>query len=234
MKALLKLLYVLLAIMILVCLTGIFLPSQINIKSTIEIQALPNVVFDQVNTMERWEIWSPWKDVDSSMTYTFSGNRIGEGSVMNWTSSQSGNGKMKITNSENAKSIELALFFEEQGNAVVAWDFEPVANSTLCNWSFSKNNLSYIERYVMVLFQKQIQASMNRGLLNLKKYCEKIKHGRVGIVSEIGIPPRKMLIITDSVPQTEIVKKELEMNRLFAKYQEKKKVEIKEQPITIF
>ena len=39
---------------------GFVLPSTYSVERSVVIDAKPEVIFHQVNTLERWESWTPW------------------------------------------------------------------------------------------------------------------------------------------------------------------------------
>lgn len=57
MKTLKRILIGILAIIVLLVIVAFFLPSKAYVERSIVINAVPRIVFDQVNTLKNWEKW---------------------------------------------------------------------------------------------------------------------------------------------------------------------------------
>ena len=59
-------------------------PKEIKTTQSIVINAVPFVVYSQVNNLEHWNSWSPWKKRDPNMEQEFSENPVGKGAIVRW------------------------------------------------------------------------------------------------------------------------------------------------------
>lgn len=73
--------------LVLLGLVGVFLviaalqPAEFKITRGATISAPPPVVFGRVNTLRRWDTWSPWAKLDPAMKQAYDGPAEGVGSV---------------------------------------------------------------------------------------------------------------------------------------------------------
>ena len=100
MRALKVTLLVLLGLVVVVLGIGAFLPKDFRVERSIEIDASPEVVFEQVSSLRKWNAWSPWIARDPSIKNEFTGPDDGVGATVSWTSEESGDGTQTITLSE--------------------------------------------------------------------------------------------------------------------------------------
>ncbi|MGD2034544.1 MAG: SRPBCC family protein, partial [Bacteroidales bacterium] len=172
MKTLLKLLYLLVALLIVLMLAGIFLPKETYIESHTGIAAPVEIVYDQVNDFRNWENWSPWFEADPSMTITYGDRVSGTGASFSWSSDEMGSGNQVIRSAEPGRSIFTNIDFGNQGDADGIWKFQSKGSRTEVIWAFENNDPDYFERYFMFLFQNSIRNDLSMGLENLRKVCE--------------------------------------------------------------
>jgi effector-binding domain-containing protein len=234
MKALLKILYFFLVLIVLFLLVGIILPKKSHVESSTLINASPEIIFGQVNSLKNWEIWSPWQAADPSFKLTYRGPVSGVGAAYSWTSDHSGAGIMSITESIPYSYLQIEVDFGERGSAKVPWHFEQLAESTKVTWAFDNEKMSYFERYFMILFKKNMMNTFSNGLAKLKEVCEELRLNRVSDVKEIELVKRHALIITDSAYLQDIG---IMMDRIYEKlmnYLEKRKLQQTGPPFTVY
>lgn len=198
MKALLKFLYIILALVIIVLLAGLFLPKEAYIDSSVSIIAPDEIVFNQINDLKNWEAWSPWEAADSTMKVSYESVTVGKGASYSWTSKHSGEGKLVITESVPVSKVAIELDFGEQGKADAYWTIEPERTLTDLTWIFENNNLSYFERYFMVLFRKNMINTFNTGLNKIKEIAEDLRLSRISEVKLVNLEKQPAMVITDS------------------------------------
>ncbi len=175
MKTLLRILYILLAILILLLIVGLFLPSRKHFGSTITIHAPDSVVFKQVNNLKNWGKWSPWNTNDSTVKMTYPGPDAGEGAESHWQSALMGNVSMTITGSNPYKNLQLNFNFNGRGIAQSPWTFRQQADGTIVTWYLDVSGLRYPEgRYMGLFFKSWMTPMFTDGLYNLKKVSEEI------------------------------------------------------------
>jgi effector-binding domain-containing protein len=175
MKALKILLFVVLGLVGLVLILGLVAPKEVSADRSIVIDAPQEAVFNTVNDFKSWESWSPWKAKDESMEITYGDQTVGEGASYSWVSDASGNGKMKMVESEAPERIRTEIEFDGQGTAYGSWDFEAAENGgTKATWGF--NSRFPFPFNAMLLFQDigaAVGNDFEAGLALLKDKVEK-------------------------------------------------------------
>lgn len=234
MKALLKILYVLLILVIIVLVAGIFLPKEAHISSSIEINAPDEIVFDQINDLENWEAWSPWKQMDTTMKISYGSQTVGEGASYSWTSIKSGDGNMTITESVPLNKIGIELDFGEQGKADSYWILEQKDNLTNLTWSFDNEDLSYMDRYFMVIFRKTMINSFNQGLNGIKEIAEDLRLSRISEIKVVNLEKQPVMAIIDSCKLEEMETRMDEMFNGVVGYLERRKMQTTGPPLAIY
>ena len=174
MKTLKKLGSVLAVLAVLFVLGSLFLPSQIRVERSATIQAPPDKVFAQINTLTNWEVWSPWHKLDPRMSLTYQGPASGVGAKYSWSSQQRnvGSGTLAITESVQDQRILTDMQFSD-GRAIGAFELTPSEGGTKVIWSMQSDlGRNPVARYFGLLMDGMIGADFERGLQNLKTVCE--------------------------------------------------------------
>ncbi len=155
-------------------LVGLFLPAEYSASRSIEIQKSASEVFPLVNSLEEQQKWSPWREADPAMDITWTDTVVGEGAKYSWSGPKSGTGSMEIVKSVENQTIDTALDFQEQGQAMASWQFEPLDDSSVkVTWAFSGDSgWNIMGRYFGLFMDSFIGPDFERGLSNLKKLAE--------------------------------------------------------------
>src|SRR5262245_18045954 len=130
--------YVLIALLV-VCMGGAYvLPGEAVVEREITITAPPAKVYAIVSDLRRFKDFSPWADIDRSLTYTFEGPETGIGQKMSWVSDnpQLGSGSQIVVDYQPSSRFAMTLDFGEMGDAIAYFNFVPVANDTKVTWGF--------------------------------------------------------------------------------------------------
>jgi len=168
---------VLLALVVLVFGVGAFLPKDFRVERSIEIAAAPELVFDQVSSLRKWEAWSPWLARDPSIQNRFEGPEVGVGAKVVWTSEESGNGSQTITRSERPTRIETKLDFGEMGQPNADWNFEPSGAGVRVTWGLSGTAAGPLGGYFAKMMDSLVGADYEDGLARLKAVAEALPAG---------------------------------------------------------
>jgi len=177
MRALKLTVLVLLAVVVLVLGIGAFLPKDFRVERSIEIDAAADVVFDQVNSLRKWDAWSPWIARDPSIENSFAGPEAGVGATVTWTSEKSGDGTQTITLSERPTRIETKLDFGEMGQPKADWTFEPSGDGVRVTWGLSGNAAGPLGGYFAKMMDGWVGADYEDGLARLKEVVETLPVG---------------------------------------------------------
>ena len=88
---------VLAALVVLLLLGGLALPRGYRVERSLEIKAPPETVFAEVNSLKKWNAWSPWLARDQSIRNTYSGPASGKGASVSGPSDDSGDGRQGLS-----------------------------------------------------------------------------------------------------------------------------------------
>ena len=163
---------VLLALAVVVVGTGAILPKDFSIERSIEINASPEAVFDEVNSLKKWDAWSPWIARDPSIANAYSGPEAGVGAIVTWTSEKSGDGKQTITLSERPDRIETTLDFGDMGQPKAYWTFEPSGEGVKVTWGLNGTTSGPLGGYFARMMDDWVGADYEDGLARLKEVVE--------------------------------------------------------------
>ena len=119
------------ALLIVFLVIGLLLPGTWSAESTVTLSAAPGDVFPYLNDMERWDVWTPWGDMES----TFDAHTAGVGARRSWNHPEFGSGSVTITESvldrlvryrvvvgDGLLSVEGTLVLEaSEGGSTLTW-----------------------------------------------------------------------------------------------------------------
>ncbi len=163
---------IIIALSILIFGIGAFLSKEFSVERSIEINAAPEVVFDEVNSLKNWNAWSPWLARDPSIQNTYSGPDSGVGAMVTWTSEKSGSGTQTITKSERPTRIETALDFGDMGQPSSGWTFAPSGDGTKATWGLSGEAVGPLGGYFAKMMDGWVGEDYEDGLARLKQVVE--------------------------------------------------------------
>lgn len=115
----------------------LFVPKEVTVTRTAEIEAPIDIVFAEVNDFKNWKDWMPWKDVDPDMEMNYGEKSEGTGGSYSWKSDKAGNGSQEILESKENESIETKIVFEGQGESNGHWKFTPNGDKTSVSWGMT-------------------------------------------------------------------------------------------------
>jgi len=146
------------------------LPSKFQVERSRELQAPPLVVYETLVDLKRWSSWDPWYDEDPQMSLSYGDVSRGEGASFSWSSETMGSGTLELVHTDPARSIDCQIYFNGQTARPTRsrFELEPLdGGGTRVIWSFS-GQLGYpVERYVGLLLDRMVGASLDRGLEKL-------------------------------------------------------------------
>lgn len=232
MKALLKILYFFLVLILLFLIIGIFFPKTTHIASSIQINASQEIVYDQVNSLKNWHNWEPWHLPDS--LYKYNEAASGVGASFSWTDQNKGKGIISILESNPFDIIEVEMDFGRQGKVLSTWEFKKDGKGTIVNWSISNNNLKYFERYFALFFKKNMLNTLNSGLKKLAEISEDLRLDHFSEIKEVDLVGGNSIIIIDSSTFREMNQKMKGNYNKLRSYLEKKKIQADSLPFAIY
>ncbi|MCI3948962.1 MAG: hypothetical protein K0R11_896, partial [Acidimicrobiales bacterium] len=88
------------------------MPEHYVVEREQRIHASPAAVQERIVDFRRWQVWSPWEDVDPALRRSYSGAPSGVGAVYEWEGNRkAGKGRMEITSVEPDRSVAVDLQF---------------------------------------------------------------------------------------------------------------------------
>jgi uncharacterized protein YndB with AHSA1/START domain len=157
-------------------------PSDFSVERSTTIAAPPAAVFDSVNDLQKWDAWSPWKELDPQAQTTISTPSAGKGASFTWDGNdQIGAGSLTIVESESHDLVDVDQVFTRPfaGKARMEFRFAPVASGTAepdtkVTWKLSGTNDFFGK--LMCLFTDMdavLGKGFEQGLATMKDALEK-------------------------------------------------------------
>lgn len=172
MKALKIILIIVLVLFGAYCIWMATLPSEYHVERSITVNAPREEVYAEVADFQNWEAWSPWKQMDSTMTFKYGAQTSGTGATYTWTSESSGNGSQKFTAVYPSDSLKTEINFEGMGNSQGLWTFtETDDNQTHVSWSF-EGEMGFFSRIWIVFMDQMVGPQFENGLMGIKEIAE--------------------------------------------------------------
>jgi hypothetical protein len=159
----------------LILVVGLFLPTTAHVERSIVTGASPDTVYGIVSGFRRFNEWSPWFDLDPQAQYTYTGPESGVGATMAWASdpSKAGSGTQEIVAVEPGRSVTTRLDFGPQGQATAQMTIEPDGAGSRVTWAFDTSfEGDFLGRYFGLFFDRWIGADYEKGLARLKAIAE--------------------------------------------------------------
>lgn len=132
-----------------------YLPANGTITRSAVLAAPPEAIFPHIDTLKKWDAWSPWAKLDPNAKNSFEGPESGVGSVFRWDGNNDvGAGKMTILESKPNEHVKIQLDFERPMPSVSYADFnlQPEGNGTRVTWNMSGER-PFLTRAICVLLQ---------------------------------------------------------------------------------
>jgi effector-binding domain-containing protein len=202
MRTLRVILLIFLIIIALAFAIGFLLPETAYVSRSMLIHARNDLIFDQINTIQNWEKWSPWSSLSNSVKIEYSGPEQGANAAFSWTSlsNKTGNGKIAIIGSYPYDSVIFSMDFSDRGNALGKFTFSNRDSATLVTMSMtSELGSNPINRYFGLFMNRLVGKDFNKSLMTLQQYvCSLPEPLERFKIIETDIPPCITLTIRDT------------------------------------
>ena len=163
--------YILFLILIAFIAGSIYLATKdgdYQIEASRVIAAPAPLLFDEVNDIQSWDTWSPWRSSeDTNFEYQEEG--------FNWKSDELKDGEIITTATSPFSSIEQRLATEtvlDTLESEMFWQFEPAEDSTIVTWGI-RGSLGFKEKLAFLLEDKDLtemyKPLLQKGLEELEK-----------------------------------------------------------------
>lgn len=178
----------------------VFGEREMNVERSVVIKAPKPLVYDLVNTLKNWELWSPWHDLDPNMKLTYEGPASGVGASYSWSSKQDnvGSGKLTIT-AATETIIDNSIDFGDQGTGFSRYTFTPEGDGVKVSWSMKSDMGNFpLIWYFTGVFSDMVAKDFERGLGNLSRVADSlVKVNAASAGSNTG----NYKVYTSKVPQ---------------------------------
>ncbi len=176
MKKFLRFIGILLLILVvgflILCATG---EKEVNIERSVTVNGSKTAVWNQMVKFDNWTNWSPWKAMDSTMTYTVEGVDGQVGSVYTWTGEESGKGSI-TNNNVDGHFMSYDMHFMEPFDATADGyvKVEGEDGNVTATWGYHTVQDKFFMRGMSSLMgmRKMLESSFDEGLGYLKDYVE--------------------------------------------------------------
>jgi hypothetical protein len=151
--------------------------DQFVVERTASINASPERVYGEISTLQGWDNWSPWADMDPNMSKTYSGEPGAVGSTYHWSGNRKvGEGRMTLTEAtpDSKVTIDLSFIKPFKAENQVELTLVPTGSGTDVTWrmtgaeTFMVKVMGFIGRGM----DKMVGPDFERGLANLKRVAE--------------------------------------------------------------
>lgn len=226
-------------IVVLFLLIAAFLPSNVHVKESIEINAPVNIVFEQVRDFNNWAKWSPFQENDPGMITTIEGKTAGVGAMMTWVS-RDGNGSLNLIEVIQNICVKGELNYEGMNKSYIDFEFETIPQGTMVTWGLDVMDLPYpFGRWRGVFIGNKMKPDFQQGLNNLKSICETVilvsgNKWRTSEVVEKEVVPVLAFSIKDSCTMDNFSAKFEEIYGAINEYMHKMKVEQSGYPFCVY
>ncbi len=169
-----KIIIFLVALVVLLLVLAIFLPSNYKVERSTTINAPVEKVFIQVADLNNYLKWNPWSQMDKEAKNTITENSQRAGATWSWEGEVVGKGSLTIVKAEKYKSIETKIIFtsprQDEGKGF--WTFEDINGTTKVTW-WMEGELNYpIGRFMGLMMESMLGDNFEKGLASLKELTE--------------------------------------------------------------
>ena len=170
-----RLLYGIVALIVVLVVIGLVLPSTGRVAVSSKIDAPAATIYAQLNDFRRFALWAPLLELDPNVRILYSGSRSGPGSTMTWNGAIAGSGTQTIVNSVPFERVDIVLNRGEPGEAISRFGLAEDDGVTTVSWSFETDyGLNIVGRYFAPLFGRVVARDYQAGLEKLKQLSESL------------------------------------------------------------
>jgi hypothetical protein len=163
------------AVIALLIVVGLLLPSKWRVERSMTMAAKPESIVPLISDLKRWKDWAAWNnEMDPTMQTTYNGPPSGPGASMSWKGDKMGFGTLTLTEVDVQKGIKYEMKMEEQQTpAHGSFSFAPEGTGTKVTWVDEGDMGWFIPgRYFIPMLEKQLGEHFEIGLSKLKALAE--------------------------------------------------------------
>jgi len=172
-------LYIILAVLVIAALVVMYAntkPSSFRIERNIVIKAPAAKIFALLPDFHEWTKWSPWEDLDPTMTKKYEGPTANSGPSYSWQGNKKvGSGRMELLEAVENKRVKIKLDFTSpfEAHNLTEITLTESNGTTQVDWAMTGANP--LMSKVMGLFiniDKMVGKDFEKGLGRLKTLTE--------------------------------------------------------------
>jgi Polyketide cyclase / dehydrase and lipid transport/GyrI-like small molecule binding domain len=205
-----KILIVLVAILLLICIVGLLLPRHAHVSRSVSIDRPASLIYAVINSFQLFPKWSPWQDLDPNMHQSAEGPREGIGAKLVWSGNDKvGSGTQLITASTPDQAVASDLDFNNMGAAKSLMTLAPDGSMTRVTWTLDIDmGANPIGHYFGLLMDRSIGGDFAKGLGRLKTLLESMPNVDIaGLgVQEVQLTATPVLLVTQTATPDAIAK----------------------------
>ena len=205
MKILKIVLLIVAVVVALFLITAALAPKTFHVERKIVIHAPAEAVFSELNSFQKWALWSPWVLADSTIKNTYTGPEQGVGNKVSWTGKM-GPGTQEIKESVESKYISTSLALGNFKPFEGRYTLVTVDSGTEVTWA-ANGSIGFPGNIFTLFLDKMMSPDFERALGNLKKQVESSPAWKLGEYKVEELEPSVILTVLDSCPAAEISKK---------------------------
>jgi len=142
---------------------GFLLPGTWSAEAAIEVPAEPEAVFPLLDDLGRWEEWTQWAEIES----TLSDPPFGSGATRSWEDVQYGSGSVTIIESRPPELVRYQVGIGDGAGVIGTLRLTASPNGSLVTWTeegdFGRNPLmGYVARTMSESQGQQLVESLER------------------------------------------------------------------------
>ncbi len=151
-------------------------PDTFSVQRSVIVAAPPSRVFAQVNDLQAWDAWSPWKELDPNARTTISTPSAGKGATSTWAGNDKiGEGNLTILDSRPYELVDIEQVFIRPlaGKARMVFTFTPEGDGTQVTWKMDGTNNFVGKAMCMIVdMDTMLGKDFERGLASMKSIAE--------------------------------------------------------------
>lgn len=235
--------YLLFLLLIIIIAGSIYVATKdgdYEIEESRVINAPALLLFNEVNDLSNWNVWSPWgrnENTAVSLTDTIRG----EGATLSWESSEMRDGAITTQEVLPYSSIQQNLHLDlsvGESDSKVSWYFEPAENGTKVTWRI-EGSQSFKEKLAFILqdedFTEAYKPKLEKSLQDLER--EVIRQMEIYTINVDGVTEHGgnyYMYTTTATRINEVYQKATEMIEQVSIYMDENNISISGKPFILY
>jgi uncharacterized protein YndB with AHSA1/START domain len=162
------------ALVLVLAVGGLFLPSGYRLSRSVDVAVPPEKVYALVAAPRAWKRWSAWNLRDPFMAIEYTGPESGAGAGWSWRSASEGTGRMQFTAARPGQQLAFELHFVDfNSHASGEFTFQPAGGGTHVTWSVAGDyGANPLLHWLALVSDRLIGPDFQAGLDQLKLLAE--------------------------------------------------------------